>query len=101
MKFSIGLLISSCLLYFFHYLVRLFSPDNSNELISLLMGLGLIGMILSVACFFMNRGMITLKNRKRPIYWMILSAIAFVLFTGYVFVFCLIERAREVGIVFY
>ena len=100
MWFSIGLLIASALLYVIHIIVRSFPIEHVNIIISLLMGTGMVGMILSVACFFMNKGMYDLKKRKKLIIWMIFSVAAFILFTGYVFVFCLVERAQMVGISF-
>ena len=99
MWFSIGLLIASCSLYGFHFLAMAFPFDRTDEIISLLMGCALVGIILSTACFFMNRGMLDLKGKKRVINWMLISVIAFVIFISYI-VFCLFDRASNVGITF-
>ena len=99
MIFSICLLVNSAFPFLLHLLVRSLSPEYENQLISLLMGSALIGMILSIACFCMNLGIIDMKKKKTPIWWMIVSALAFVSYFAYI-VFCLIERAHIVGISF-
>ena len=99
MWYSLALLSSGGVLFLLHYLVISFPFKHTNKLISLLMGLALIGMILSVSCFFMNRGLLELKNRKKYIWWMIVSAIAFTVYLGYL-TFCIIERAHSVGMAF-
>lgn len=101
MIFSICLFVNSGFLYLFHLLVResSLSIQLSNKLISLIMGCGLVGIVLSTACFFMNMGLVDMKKRKTPIWWMVVSALAFLSYFGYI-VFCIIERAQIVGIAF-
>lgn len=100
MKFAIGLFLFAGLLYLFHFYVDTSSFPNANEITSLMMGLGLIGIILSTSCFFMNMGNRQLKKRNKYYLWMTLSVVDFLLFVGYIIVF-LIERAHAVGIAFF
>ena len=100
MKFSISLLASVIVLYLFHFLVGAKVFPHPDKVTYLLMGIALIGMNLSCACFFMNHGNLLAKKRKTYIPWMIVSAISFTLFMGYIGV-CLVERAISVGAVFF
>ena len=99
MGFSLGVLIASFLLYIVHFVYKALPVPHPKEVTSLLMGIALIGMIISTACFFMNMGLLQMKERKRYIPWMMFSLIAFVLYLAYIGL-CLIERAREYGISF-
>ncbi len=101
MIFSLCLLANTPFLFLFHQLVRnsSLSIQQANKLISLIMGCGLIGIVLSTSCFFMNMGLVDMKKRKTPIWWMVISAIAGLIYFGYI-VFCIIERAHIVGIAF-
>lgn len=64
MIFSICLLVNSAFPFLLHLLVRHLSPEFETQLISLLMGSALIGMILSIACFCMNLGLLEMKKEK-------------------------------------
>ena len=97
--YSVILFLVACGLYTFHFLVDLSSFKYANEILSLTMGLALIGLILSTACFFMNIGLIKLKNRKRPFLVAITAVINFLLFVAFI-ALCLVERASAVGISF-
>ena len=99
MWYSLILLTSSALLYLIHFLADIGKMRYGNPIPSLMGGIALVGMILSVACFYMNLGYAKLKKRKKPIWWMIISVIAFSAFTGYI-VLIIINRAEAVGIVF-
>lgn len=99
MWFSLVLLSSSCLLYLIHFLAGIGNLRYGHPIPSLMGGIALVGMILSIACFCMNLGRLKLKKRKKHIWWMIVSIIAFHLFIGYI-VLIIINRAHAVGIAF-
>ena len=97
MAFSLGLLGASGLLYLLHFLLGMSTFPYANKVTSFMMGIALVGMILSIACFCMNLGWIQMKKKKTPIWWMVVSVIAFHAFLGYI-VLIIIERATAVGI---
>ena len=99
MWFSLALLSTGCLLYLIHFLFKIEDLPYNNPIPSLLGGVALVGMILSIACFCMNLGWIKMKKKKRPVWWMIISAIAFHLFIGYI-VLIIIDKAHAAGIAF-
>ena len=99
MWFSLALLSSSILLYVIHVIVKPETLPYNNPIPSLLGGVALVGIILSIACFCMNLGWIKMKKKKRPVWWMIISAIAFHLFIGYI-VLIIIDKAHAAGIAF-
>lgn len=99
MWFSLALISSACLLYLVYFLIKPETMPYNSPIPSLLGGIALVGIILSVACFFMNIGWSKLKKRKKPIWWMIISIIAFHLFIGYI-VLIIINQARASGIAF-
>ena len=97
MKFSLILLSSASLLYLSHFLLGNPTREYGDPVVSFFMGLGLIGIILSIACFCMNMGFRKLKEKKMPITWMFVSMICFLAFFSYE-VLVLLERAKVVGI---
>lgn len=99
MKFSLILLSSVSLLYLLHFLLGIPTRPYGDTTVSLFMGTGLIGIILSIACFFMNMGYKKLRGKKAPIPWMIISVFCFLAFFAYE-VMVLMERASIVGIAF-
>lgn len=99
MWFSLILISSAGLLYLIHEVAHVADLPYANPVASLMGGVALVGMILSVACFFMNMGKMKLKKKKAPIPWMIVSIIAFLAFTGFIVVI-IVDRARVVGISF-
>ena len=99
MLFSFGLMFFASLLYCFHYLVGVEVFERPNLAISFLMGLALIGMILSASCFFMNMGMYKLRKRKQIFIWMGVSIFSFLAYMSYV-VICIWERSAAAGAVF-
>ena len=99
MKYSLILLGSVCLLYLFHFALGIPTRPYGDLLVSFFMGLGLIGIILSIACFCMNLGFKKMKEKKAPIIWMVVAVVCFLALINYE-VMCIIERAHIVGIAF-
>ena len=97
--YSLILFFVACALYTFHFLVDLSSYQYVNEVISLTMGIALIGMVLSTSCFFMNVGLMQLKNKKRPFFVAVFTFISFLLFIAFI-ALCLVERGKAQGITF-
>ena len=97
MLFSLILFFSAILLFTLHFLLGIGSLPYGNMVTSLFIGVSLIGIILSFACFCMNLGNKQLKKKKTYVFWMALSVICFLAFVAYS-VLSFIERARIVGI---
>lgn len=97
MVFSLILLGIAVHVYLLHFLNKVISVPFASQVVMALMGVSLICIILSTACFFMNMGFYKVKQKKIWVNWMIVSAVAFILFIAYIGL-CLIERANENGI---
>ena len=98
MIFAIVLFSLSSSLYFLYFLITSNKVSKVEELIALLTGLAMIGIILSLEAFFLNYAKYndTSKNRKKSIIGMVCSIGAIVVFFGYL-VFKFILRIHQVG----
>lgn len=102
MILAIILIVVAFALYLIHDLFGVADLPYGNPVASLMGGFALVGIILSVACFFLQVAKLKLPQKKKEekavyIVWLIISVISFLAYIGFIAVI-LMDRAKIVGI---
>lgn len=102
MILALVLISVAFLLYLIHGVFGVADLPYGNPVASLMGGFALVGMILSVACFFLQVAKLKIPTKKKEekatyILWLILSIISFLAYVGFIVVI-LMDRANIVGI---